>query len=91
LPEANILPEANMGRVMITCPTTGRQAFTGVETDPASVNLIPPINTRLTCPHCGGTHVWSMLDAELVDAELDCVDEIPAEWTSRLASIRDTG
>ena len=80
-----------MGRVMITCPTTGRQAFTGIETDPASVNLIPPVNTRLTCPHCGGTHVWSMLDAELVDAELDCAEDIPAEWTSRLAAIRDVG
>ena len=77
-----------MGRVMITCPATGRQAFTGIETDPASVNLIPPVNTRLICPHCGRTHVWSMLDAEL-DGEPDGVaDELPAEWRSRLTAMR---
>jgi hypothetical protein len=80
-----------MGKVMITCPTTGRQAFTGIETDAGSVNLIPPINTRLKCPQCGRTHVWSMLDAELVvgESERRDADEIPVEWKSRVASIRD--
>jgi len=77
-----------MGRVMITCPATGRQAFTGIETDPDSVNLIPPINSRLNCPHCGRTHRWSMLEAELESGEAQDARELPAEWRSRLAAMR---
>ena len=71
-----------MARVMITCPTTGRQAFTGIETDAASINLIPPINARLVCPNRGRTHVWSMLDAEVVPESAEGVDGTPA-WTGR--------
>jgi len=76
-----------MAMVMITCPATGRQAFTGIETDPASVNQIPAINSRLVCPHCGGTHVWSMLDAELVGSEPPDADEFPSTWAKRLARL----
>ena len=71
-----------MARVMITCPTTGSQAFTGIETDAASVNLIPPINARLVCPNCGRTHVWSMLDAEVVPGPSDGLEELPAGWSA---------
>ena len=76
-----------MAMVMIRCPATGRQVFTGIETNAASVNLIPPVNTRLNCPSCGDTHVWSILDAELVVGESEDVDEIPAEWRARLAKL----
>ena len=76
-----------MAMVVIRCPATGRLVFTGIETNAASVNLIPPINTRLTCPSCGNTHVWSILDAELVVDDLETADEMPAEWTSRLAKL----
>ena len=77
-----------MAMVVIRCPATGRQVFTGIETSAASVNLIPPINTRLTCPSCGDTHVWSILDAELVVGELEAADEmLPPEWTLRLAKL----
>jgi len=78
-----------MAMVVIWCPATGRQVFTGIEMNAASVNLIPPINTRLNCPSCGDTHVWSILDAELVVGDLEAADEMPAEWTSRLAKMRD--
>jgi hypothetical protein len=78
-----------MSMVVIRCPSTGQQVFTGIETNAASVNLIPPINTRLSCPRCGDTHVWSILDAELVDGDLSSTDDddMPAEWTSRLAKL----
>ena len=78
-----------MAMVMIRCPATGRPAFTGIETDASSVNFIPPINARLKCPECGDTHVWSILDAELVVDESEHLDDIPSEWKSRLAQIRD--
>jgi hypothetical protein len=51
-----------MARLMIRCPATGRQVFTGIETHPASIAMLPPINMHLICSLCGGTHVWSMLD-----------------------------
>jgi hypothetical protein len=76
-----------MAMVMIRCPATGRQAFTGIETSATSVNLIPPINSRLTCPCCGDTHVWSILDAELVVGEFESTDEMPVEWQARLAKL----
>ena len=61
------LKEHDMGMLMITCPETGRRAFTGIQTDAASLTLIPPVNAQLACPRCGHTHVWSILDAELVN------------------------
>ena len=76
-----------MAMVVIRCPATGHQVFTGIETSAASVNLIPPINTRMSCPRCGDTHVWSILDAELVDGDLEAADEMPAALTSRLAKL----
>ena len=76
-----------MAMVVIRCPATGHQVFTGIETNAASVNLIPPINTRLSCPRCGDTHVWSILEAELVVGDLEAADEMPAEWTSQLAKL----
>ena len=79
-----------MAMVMIRCPTTGNQAFTGIETVPESVNLIPPINARLVCPRCGHTHVWSILDAELVNEHLKESDELPRALTTRLARLIDS-
>jgi hypothetical protein len=73
-----------MARLMITCPTTGSHAFTGIETDAASINLIPPINARLVCPNCGRTHVWSMLDAEVAPEPTDGVEEWSPVWALRL-------
>jgi len=76
-----------MAMVMIRCPATGRQVFTGIETNATSVNLIPPVNARLNCPCCSHTHVWSILDAELVVREFECVEEIPVEWKARLKKL----
>ncbi len=61
-----------MAMLTIKCPKTGQATLTGIETHPSSLPLIPPINTRLACPHCGDMHIWSILDAELVadDTEL---------------------
>ena len=77
-----------MAKVMIRCPVTGRLAFTGIETDPGSANFIPPINARVKCPQCGGTHLWSILEAELLAREGEELEEIPADLRSRLGRIR---
>jgi len=73
--------------LMIRCPVTGHPAFTGIETDPGSVNFIPPINARLKCPRCGTVHVWSILDAELTAGEAEGFDAMPPAWKSRLAKM----
>jgi len=80
-----------MALVMITCPATGRRAFTGIETDPANVALIPPINARLVCPACGNTHRWSMLDAEFVTGDYRACQDLPGEWRSLLARLDKEG
>jgi len=76
-----------MAMVMIRCPVTGLPAFTGIETDASCVNFIPPINTRLKCPCCGETHVWSILDAELAAGEPEAADGIRPEWMARLKKL----
>jgi hypothetical protein len=80
-----------MALVMIACPATGRQAFTGVETHPADVALIPAINVLLLCPECGGKHLWSMLDAEFVTWDDRPCQDLPGAWRSLLARLDREG
>ena len=81
--------EKHMAMVTIRCPVTGQRVSTGIETVPESVNLIPPINARLVCPGCGRLHVWSILDAELVNQDLEELEELPQPWAARLARLID--
>jgi hypothetical protein len=50
---------------MIMCPETGKEFSTGIETDEQSLDLIPTTVSQARCPHCGGRHSWSKLDARL--------------------------
>ncbi|HLH90146.1 MAG TPA: hypothetical protein VKX28_16980 [Xanthobacteraceae bacterium] len=54
-----------MGVLLITCPVTGKEFSTGIETDELSLDLIPDTVARSTCPHCGDEHPWSKLDVRL--------------------------
>jgi predicted RNA-binding Zn-ribbon protein involved in translation (DUF1610 family) len=54
-----------VGVLLITCPVTGREFSTGIETDEQSLELIPETVAQSPCPHCGNDHVWSKLDARL--------------------------
>jgi hypothetical protein len=80
-----------MAMVMITCPATNRQVPTGIETDPASIALVPPINARLTCPDCGNVHTWSVLDAELVCEALELPDRLGTQLALRLQELTRQG
>ncbi len=79
-----------MAMVMITCPVTKGRVFTGIETDPASVALVPPINTRLTCPACGNVHTWSMLDAELAGELVERPAPAAPELELRIRKLRES-
>ena len=78
-----------MAMIMITCPATGRQVFTGIETHPASIAMLPAINTHLTCPACGNIHVWSMLDAEFVAEPAGPSEPAAPELKLRVRQLRE--
>jgi hypothetical protein len=54
-----------VGVLLITCPVTGDEFSTGIETDEQSLDLIPDTVARSLCPHCGAEHAWSKSDARL--------------------------
>jgi len=56
-----------VGVLVITCPVTGKEFSTGIETDEKSLDLIPFTVAQAFCPHCGSDHAWSKTDARLAD------------------------
>jgi len=54
-----------MASVMIDCPETGREIYTGIETDEASFAKLPDVLSRMQCPVCGQEHVWTRENARL--------------------------
>ena len=54
-----------MASVMIDCPETGREIYTGIETDEASFAKLPDVLSRTQCSVCGQEHVWTRQDAWL--------------------------
>jgi hypothetical protein len=56
------------GVLVVTCPTTGKDFSTGIQTDESSLAIAPQGMTRSHCPHCGVWHSWWIKDAKLVAA-----------------------
>jgi hypothetical protein len=52
-------------RVMILCPQTGKEVFTGVELAPAEFESMGISGMEVSCPHCMGTHRWDKSSAFL--------------------------
>ncbi len=52
-----------MASVMIACPETRREIYTGIETDEASFAKLPDVLSRTQCSVCGQEHVWTRQDA----------------------------
>jgi hypothetical protein len=57
-----------MSLLMIRCPRTGQEVWTGIETEPDSFRKIPDDLFYTSCPHCGLDHAWWHDEAWLVDA-----------------------
>jgi hypothetical protein len=53
-----------MAMVMISCPNTGRDVPTGIETDPSSFESFDAA-APIRCPVCGRDHAWSKTNAWL--------------------------
>jgi hypothetical protein len=62
-----------MAMVMISCPNTGRDVATGIETDPCSFEAFGTA-APLRCPACGRDHAWSKTNAWLAGS-LWCLQE----------------
>jgi hypothetical protein len=56
-----------MSSLMIRCPKTGLDVWTGVDTDPTSLEAIPEAFYFTACPHCGSRHPWGRDEAWLTD------------------------
>jgi len=56
-----------MGLLIITCPKTGEDISTGIETDKRSFLSLPDMLAHSHCPFCGLEHAWWKHDARLVD------------------------
>jgi hypothetical protein len=56
-----------MSSLMITCPRTGLDVWTGIDTDPESLKGLPHDWFHTRCPHCGINHAWRTFEAWLTD------------------------
>jgi hypothetical protein len=56
-----------MSSLMIRCPTTGLDVWTGVDTDLESLGKLPDTFYYTPCPQCGFEHAWWPDEAWLTD------------------------
>jgi hypothetical protein len=45
-----------MARILIKCPSTGKDVYTGLSTDKASFDGATLTQNQTGCPHCGKAH-----------------------------------
>jgi hypothetical protein len=55
----------SMSAIMIKCPNTDRDIFTGIETDFVSFNRLPNVLSHSYCPACDHEHPWRTAEAWL--------------------------
>jgi hypothetical protein len=46
-----------MGIIMISCPATGYEVSTGIET--IGIEVLPAVTAKMVCPACGRVHNWT--------------------------------
>jgi hypothetical protein len=61
--------ERSMGIVMVKCPDTGHDIWTGIVADRASFNATPVFFARVYCPMCRSEHEWFAKEAWVCDSE----------------------
>jgi hypothetical protein len=54
-----------MERLVFVCPTTGKRADLGIETELRTLLRIRGSRVHGRCPCCGKSHDWTVADAEL--------------------------
>jgi hypothetical protein len=53
--------------LMIKCPQTGQEIFTGIVIDQISLSKRPDVPMHTRCPACGREHMWWKHEAWLKD------------------------
>jgi hypothetical protein len=54
-----------MHQIVFTCPVTGNDVPSGIETDKSSLEQLAPEEITLLCPHCGRPHTWQIREGGL--------------------------
>jgi hypothetical protein len=54
-----------MSRVLITCPETGKNIYTGLNMEWNQLDAVEIGEHELDCPECGQRHSWTRHDAIL--------------------------
>ena len=54
-----------MNKIMVTCPSTGKDVSTGISTNKDTLDHLPNTISSMNCPHCGTAHDWTVGDAWL--------------------------
>ena len=57
-----------MSALVFTCPYTGREIVSGINTDPESLAHVQQLPVNLFCPNCGKVHRLAARDGRLADA-----------------------
>ena len=57
--------------VVVTCPNTHKEIFTGVTADVHKLDNLPRQPMTVRCPHCASPHDWSSHDALLARSVID--------------------
>jgi hypothetical protein len=64
-----------MGKVFTTCPDSGREIPTGLETDADSFARMPEFVARVFCPYCKVDHNWTKHNSFIVEEEASLSDQ----------------
>jgi hypothetical protein len=59
-----------MSALVFTCPYTGRDIVSGINTDLESLSHVQQLPVSLFCPHCGKVHQLAARDGKLSDTAL---------------------
>jgi hypothetical protein len=58
-----------MNIIWIVCPTTGKDASTGIETDEESFSRLAGFTLTFTCPVCREDHSWQDMRGQLLEPQ----------------------
>jgi predicted RNA-binding Zn-ribbon protein involved in translation (DUF1610 family) len=59
-----------MSALVFTCPSTGRDIISGINTDLESLSHVQQLPVSLFCPNCGKVHRLAAKDGRLTDNPL---------------------
>jgi len=65
-----VLKVGPMSALVFTCPSTGRDIISGINTDLESLSHVQQLPVSLFCPNCGKVHRLAAKDGRLAETPL---------------------